>query len=135
VAVIVVTRLRLKDPSLLNDFFAAAVALLEQAKNTNGNLGTDALAEANNTWWSSSVWASRDVMRGYVTTDPHPTMKEHLDEWCDEASFVDWEQESAELPGWEVGFEHLVADGYSADLTDASPANASRGFPAPVQSS
>ena len=46
-AVIVVTRLRLKDHGCLDDFFAAAVAVLEQANKSAGILGADALAEAN----------------------------------------------------------------------------------------
>jgi hypothetical protein len=34
--VIVVTRLRLRDPVLLDEFFTAAVAVLEQAKSAGG---------------------------------------------------------------------------------------------------
>ena len=37
--VIVVTRLRLKDPALLNEFFTDAVAAIEQAQKSAGNLG------------------------------------------------------------------------------------------------
>jgi hypothetical protein len=48
-AVIVVTRLRLKDPGVLNDFFNGAAASLEQAQKSPGNLGADALAEAHDT--------------------------------------------------------------------------------------
>ena len=44
-AVIVVTRLRLKEPGVLNDFFNGAAASLEQAQKSAGNLGSDALAE------------------------------------------------------------------------------------------
>jgi hypothetical protein len=43
--VIVVTRLRLKDPALLDEFFTAAVAAIEQAQKSTGNLGADALAD------------------------------------------------------------------------------------------
>ena len=42
--VIVVTRLRLKDPAFFGDFFADAVAVVEQAQNSEGNLGADVLA-------------------------------------------------------------------------------------------
>ena len=44
--VIVVTRLRLKDPALFDEFFASAVAVVEQAQSSEGNLGADVLAEA-----------------------------------------------------------------------------------------
>jgi len=46
--VIVVTRLRLKDPALLDEFFTDAVVAIEQAQKAEGNLGADALADANN---------------------------------------------------------------------------------------
>ena len=42
--VIVVTRLRLSDPALFDEFFASAVAVTEQSENSDGNLGADVLA-------------------------------------------------------------------------------------------
>jgi heme-degrading monooxygenase HmoA len=131
--VIVVTRLRLRDHALLDDFFTAAVALLEQAKNSTGNLGTDVLAEANDTWWSCSAWLDRQAMRSYVSTDPHASTMARLDDWCDEASFGDWEQDRADLPDWQTAYQNLVAGGKSAELAHASAANATRSFPAPVE--
>jgi hypothetical protein len=43
--VIVVTRIRLKDPALLDEFFIDAVAAIEQAQKSEDNLGADALAD------------------------------------------------------------------------------------------
>jgi hypothetical protein len=43
---IVVTRLRLRDSAFFDEFFASAVAVVEQATNSEGNLGADVLAEA-----------------------------------------------------------------------------------------
>ncbi len=131
--VIAVTRLRLKDPALLDDFFTHAVAVIEQATKSEGNLGADALAEAYNTWWSVSAWQSRPQMEAYVNTDPHRSTEALLDNWCDEATFVDWEQTSAALPDWQTSWRHLVADGKSAALTGPSAANDTRAFPAPVE--
>jgi hypothetical protein len=132
-AVIVVTRLRLRDPSLLDEFFTHAVAVIEQAQNSAGNLGTDALAEANNTWWTVSSWQDRGSMRTFVDTEPHQTTMSMIDHLCDEATFVDWEQDSAELPDWQTSHQHIVADGQAAALSNASAANESRAFPAPVE--
>jgi hypothetical protein len=42
--VIVVARLRLRAPAFFDEFFASAVAAVEQAQNPQGNLGTDVLA-------------------------------------------------------------------------------------------
>jgi quinol monooxygenase YgiN len=131
--VIVVTRLRLKDPAVLDEFFTHAVAVLEQAMKSEGNLGADALAEASNTWWSVSAWQDRARMQSYVNTEPHLSTMGLLDDFCDEATFVDWEQDAPDLPDWQTSWRHLVADGQSATLTDQSDANLTRAFPAPVE--
>src|SRR6266567_3091270 len=99
-AVIVVTRLRLKDPALLDAFFTDALTAIEQAQKSEGNLGVDTLAEANNAWWTVTAWQERRLMHSYVRTDPHRSIQSHLDRYCDEATFVDWEQDSPDLPDW-----------------------------------
>ena len=99
-AVIVVTRLRLKDPALLDEFFIDAVAAIEQAQKSDGNLGVDALADANNAWWSVSAWQERRPMHAYVRSEPHQTIRSKIDHYCDEATFADWEQDSPDLPDW-----------------------------------
>ena len=131
--IIVVTRLRLRDPSLLDEFFAHAAAVLEQAIKSEGNLGTDALAEAHDAWWSVTAWDDRPHMQAYVNTDPHLSTEALLDHLCDEATFVDWEQDTPQLPDWQTSWRHLVAEGQSATLTDPSEANRTRAFPAPVE--
>jgi hypothetical protein len=130
-ALVVFTRLRLRDPSLLDDFFAEAVAALAEAKKTEGNLGADALAEANNTWWTSSAWQDRGSMGVFVRSEPHRRAMAGLDEWCDEATFVDWEQPDTALPDWQAGYQRLIADGQSAKLPYATADNDARAFPAP----
>ena len=132
-AIIVVTRLRLKDPALLDDFFTDAVAALEQAQKSDGNLGVDALGDANNAWWTVTSWRERRQMHSYVRSEPHQTIRSHLDRYCDEATFVAWEQDSPDLPDWQTNWRHLTADGHAAELSAASPANQTRDFPAPAE--
>ena len=130
--VIVVTRLRLKDPALLDEFFTDAVAAIGQAQKAAGNLGADALADANNAWWSVTAWQERRLMQAYVDTEPHLGISTRLDHFCDEATFVDWEQASSDLPDWQTSWRHLTADGKTAELTYPSAANQTRDFPPPV---
>jgi hypothetical protein len=132
-AVIVVTRLRLRDPALLDEFFTHAAAVLEQAQKSAGNLGADALADANNAWWSVTSWRERPPMEAFVGQEPHLSTMALLDHLCDEATFVDWEQASPDLPDWPTSYRHLVADGQVADLTNPSPAHQTRAFPPPVE--
>ena len=131
--VIVVTRLRLKDPALLDEFFTDAVAAIEQAQKSDGNLGADALADAGNAWWSVSAWTGRDPMQAFVGKQPHQAIQGRLDHYCDEATFVDWDQDSPDLPDWQTSWRHLVADGKVAQLTHPSEANQTRAFPPPVE--
>ena len=131
--VIVVTRLRLKDPVFLDEFFTAAVASLEQAKLSVGNLDSDVLADANNAWWTLTAWQERRAMHAFVGTQPHRGTMARLDDWCDEATFVDWEQASADLPDWQTSYRRLVADGQVASLSQPSDAHSTRAFPAPVE--
>jgi quinol monooxygenase YgiN len=133
VPVIAVTRLRLKDPALLDEFFVDAVAAIEQAQKSDGNLGANGLADVNNAWWTVSSWRDRDMMRAFVTSEPHQTIMSRLDRYCDEATFVDWVQPGSDLPDWQTSYQRLVADGQVAELTAASPANQTRAFPAPVE--
>jgi heme-degrading monooxygenase HmoA len=130
--VIVVTRLRIKDPQFFDEFFASAVAVFEQARNSAGNLGADVLAEANNTYWTRTCWEDRELMNAFVGCEPHLRTMGHIAEWCDEATFVDWEQPGAELPDWQDAYGRLQASGQAASLTSPTAAHHSRDFPAPV---
>jgi hypothetical protein len=130
--VIVVTRLRLRDPAFFDDFFASAVSVVEQARNSEGNLGADVLAEANNTYWTRTAWQERNLMDAFVGGQPHLRTMSRLDEWCDEATFVNWEQAGPELPDWPEGYERIVAAGQVASLANPSDAHHTRDFPAPV---
>ena len=69
--IIVVTRLRLIDPALFDPFFASAVAVTEQARNSDGNLGADVLADANNVFWTLTAWQARRSMQARLRRVPH----------------------------------------------------------------
>ena len=131
--IIVVARLRLRHPFLLDEFFTHAAAVIEQAQNTHGNLGVDALAEAHDVWWDVTAWQEREHIETFMNTEPHLSTRGLADHLCDEATFVDWEQDTAVLPDWQTGWRRLVADGQSATLTNPSDANETRAFPAPVE--
>ena len=130
--IIVITRLRLKTPAVFDEFFAAAVAVVEQAQGSAGNLGADVLAEAHDTYWTRTAWQDRESITGFVDSQPHLETMNRIDGWCDEATFVDWEQDSAELPDWQTGWRRLVDGGTAGMLSQPSPAHHTRDFPAPV---
>ena len=61
--------------------------------------------------------------RNVHDTEPHRSTIQLVDHLCSEASFVDWEQDSSDLPDWQTCWRRLVADGRSATLSNASDAN------------
>ena len=133
-AFLVVTRLRLRDPEYLDEFVASAFAVVDQANNSVGNLVADVLADANDTYWTRTAWTDRAAMRDFMTSEPHFDTMDHLSKWCDEATFVDWEQDSPELPNWQAAFDRLVNDGQVATVDHPSENHQSRAFPPPVES-
>ena len=72
-------------------------------------------------------------MQAFVDSQPHLAISARLDHYCDEATFVDWDQASADLPDCQTSWRHLTADGKIAELTHPSAANQNRDFPPPVE--
>jgi hypothetical protein len=134
-ALIVVTRLRLRDPAFFDEFLASALAVVEQARNAEGNRGADVLVDANNVYWTRTAWQDPGSMQAFVSDEPHLSTMPRIDEWCDEATFVDWEQASVALPDWQASFERLVTEGQVAGLINPSDSHAARAFPRPVEPS
>ncbi len=130
--VIVVTRLRLRDTAFFDEFFASAIAVMQQAQAAEGNLNADVLAEANSTYWTRTAWQGRAAMDNFVGTEPHLSTMNRIDDWCDEATFVNWDQPGADAPDWQEGYRRLVANGQAATLTHGTDAHQARDFPAPV---
>jgi quinol monooxygenase YgiN len=77
--VIVVTRLRLRAPAFFDEFLAYAVAVVEQARNSKGNLDADVMAEANNTYCTHTAWQESDLMDASVGSEPHLSTMGRLD--------------------------------------------------------
>jgi hypothetical protein len=76
----------------------------------------------------AALWRARDLTEAFVGTEPHLEISTRLDRYCDEATFVDWEQDSPDLPDWQTRWRHLVADGQVAELSHPSAANQTRPF-------
>ncbi|HEX3426037.1 MAG TPA: DUF3291 domain-containing protein [Acidimicrobiales bacterium] len=131
---LVVTRLRLRDTVFTDEFVSAAFAIVSQAQSSEGNLAADALAEANNTYWTRTVWDDHAAMRRFMIAEPHRSTMERIDDWCDEATFVNWDQTESALPDWTTAYRRLTSDGAVVDLPAASAANAQRDFPPPLVS-
>jgi hypothetical protein len=77
-------------------------------------------------WWTSTAWRGGDSIAAFVHRDPPLAAMTRLDNWCDGATFVDWDQSGSELPDRKSPFGRRVADGNPAPLARPSDASATR---------
>jgi len=106
------------------------VQATEQATASDGNLGAERpgrreqrLLDAHRVGRDRAAVPRVRRRRAALTIEAASTV-------CDEATFVDWEEESAGCRSWQTAFEHLVADGTGrAPTAEPSPANATRALP------
>jgi len=105
--------------------------LRTQAKKAAGNLGIALLTDAKLTFWTKSAWTDQAAMRAFMLSGPHRTAMPVLMEICDEASLVDWTQESAALPDWKEAHRRLVAEGRRSKVRHPTPAHDAFEIPPP----
>ena len=133
-AVISITRLRLRSWLYAPPFFYQAVRTSNQAAAADGNLAVKVLRESGNVFWTATSWSSANAVKTYMLAAPHGPVMRKLMDWCDEAAVVRWEQESAELPSWDEAHRRLQQDGRLSKVRHPSLAHTAHQFPAPAAS-
>ncbi|NWF60629.1 MAG: DUF3291 domain-containing protein [Fischerella sp.] len=125
-ALISVTRLRLRSVRYLPSFLWESLLSVLQAKRASGNLKTRLVRDANLAFWTLTAWESEAAMRAFMTAGAHRRAMPKLLEWCDEASFVHWHQETAELPDLREAHRKIVTEGRMSKVNHPSPAQMSK---------
>ena len=106
-----ITRLRLRSLRFLPGFFYYAMRSAAQAKRARGCLFVDKRKTRGLTFWTLTCWEEEEAMREYRGHGPHRAAMPKLLDWCDEASFAHWQQESAHV-SWPEGVEQLKRIGH-----------------------
>ncbi len=131
-AIISITRLRVRHWRFLPYFFVDTFRAALQAKAAAGNLAVAIVSEARNTFWTRSAWADEAALRAFMLSGPHRRAMPKLARWCDEASVARWAQDSAQLPGWDEVHRRMQAEGRPSKLAKPSPDHLAYKIPAPV---
>lgn len=97
-ALISLTRLRLRSPAHLPLFLWHTWASVRQAQRAPGFVGGALARDPDGGFWTLTAWADEASMRTYRNTEAHKRAMPKLMNWCDEASVAHWEQELPELP-------------------------------------
>lgn len=115
-AVVSVTRLRVRSWIYLPAFLIAAFRSAGQAKSAPGNLQVKVLNDRRRAFWTCTSWDSEDAMRKFMLSGPHlPAMRKLLD-WCDEAALVHWTQAGPELPAWTEAHARMQREGRTSKV-------------------
>ncbi len=104
-----------------------------QARLAEGNLRTLTIKDCGLTFWTVTVWKDQTAMRAFRNSGSHKAAMLQLFEWCDEATYVHWEQESDSAPDLKSAYSRLVADGVVSRVRCPSSNHAMRNFAAPLQ--
>lgn len=126
-----VTRLRLRKLRFLPTFAWFAVRSSIQSKQSEGNLKTLTIKDRGLTFWTITLWRDQEVMRAFRNAGSHREAMPKLSEWCDEATYVHWEQEHVIAPYLKTAYDRLVTDGVVSCLKYPSSNHATRSFPEP----
>jgi hypothetical protein len=110
-ALISVTRLRLRSVRFLPQFVWWGFRSGVQAKRARGNVTATGLQDSHLTFWTLTAWTDENSMRAFMLSGAHKRAMPKLVEWCDEASVVHWHQESADLPSWTEAHQRMVEEG------------------------
>ena len=110
-ALISVTRLRLRSWRFLPAFVWAAQRSSRQALRSAGNLGLVTRKTRGLAFWTLSVWNDEKAMAAFRAASPHREAMAKLAHWCDEAAVGHWQQEGSAMPDWNTAAAQLAAIG------------------------
>ena len=106
-----VTRLHLASRWFFVPFLFHALPSSKQARRSQGFLTGWVSRDPEFAFWTATVWESLEAMRAFRNSGVHMKAMPKLLRWCDEASFVHWEQPEAIAPGVDAAFDRLSREG------------------------
>jgi hypothetical protein len=83
----------------------------KQARRSPGFITGWLSTDSEWAFWTSTVWESADAMRAFRNSGIHMKAMPKLLRWCNEASFVHWEQAEAAVPDADIAYQRLAGEG------------------------
>lgn len=133
-ALISVTRLRVRSFIYLPQFFWNTFKSIRQVERSSGFIGGRLLVNATNVFWTITAWKDEAAMNAYRTSGAHRRAMPKLLHWCNEASVVHWTQEASGIPSWHDAHRRMTERGKLSKVNHPSAAQASSHIPAPEPS-
>jgi heme-degrading monooxygenase HmoA len=133
-ALISVTRLRVRSFIYLPQFLWDTFKSLRQVERSSGFVGGRLLVNAKNVFWTMTVWKDHPAMNAYRTGGAHREAMPKLLNWCSEAAVVHWNHESSDIPVWQEAQQHMEKEGRLSKVSHPSPVQVSNHIPGPEPS-
>jgi Antibiotic biosynthesis monooxygenase len=133
-ALVSVTRLRVRSLRYILQFMWEATSSARQAEHSPGFLGGRLLRNPGNVFWTITAWEDAAAMNAYRTAGAHRRAMPKLLIWCNEATVVHWNQESSGVPSWQEAHQHMLKEGKPSKVNYPSPAHVANDIPAPKPS-
>jgi hypothetical protein len=126
-----VTRLRVRSLRYLLPFVWQTLKVMREVERSDQFLGGRVLREAKNAFWTVTAWENEGAMRAFRQKGAHGRVMAKLLIWCDEASYVDWNQDTGSLPDWADAHRRLVREGKLSKVYHPSPSQLAKEIPQP----
>ena len=130
-ALVSITRARVRRIWFFPQFMIAASASVMQARQAQGYLGGLLLPDRLRTFWTMTVWEDEEAMRNYIMSSAHRSAMPRFAGWCDEASVVHWTQASSQPPPWSLAADRMRREGRPSKLRWPSARHLAMSFPLP----
>ncbi len=130
-ALVSVTRLRMRSKWYLAPFLWEIMRITRQAQRTSGFLGGRLLVEAKKVFWTLTAWEDGSAMNVFRTQGAHGGVMPKLLDWCDEAAVVHWTQLTGTLPSWQEAHYRMMKEGRPSKVKNPSSAQVAYEIPAP----
>lgn len=127
-----VTRLRVKSLWYLPSFFMANEGSVKELILTPGFAGGKELIDKKLTFWTVTVWKDMEAMKTFRNSQVHRKAMQKLPKWCDEASYIHWSQDDANLEDWNAIHSKMISEGKITKVKQPSEQQLSKNYPAPA---
>jgi len=119
-----VTRLRLRSWRFLPGFALHSLRSRSQIRSSPGFLRGCFARDSWLSFWTITIWTDELSMKAFRNSGAHLKAMPRLSNWCDEASYVHWEQRDDLLPTGATVFDRLRDTGKLSKVRRPSPAHA-----------
>ncbi|HLQ76012.1 MAG TPA: DUF3291 domain-containing protein [Terriglobia bacterium] len=119
-ALVSVTRLRVRALRFLPAFSYYALLSNGQVRRAPGNLSADFPNDTHWAFWTCTVWKDEPAMRSFMMAPPHRSAMPKLIHCCHEAAVVHWIQESEIRPDWNEAWRRLSSEGRPSKVSHPS---------------